>query len=160
MPTILPTDPNAPATLPARCRLKSQRDFRRVYRRGQRARGEWLTVVGLAGREPNEARVGLSVAKVHGRAVRRNKLKRLLREAFRRERHRLPTGLDVVLIPQQRPDNFPLAELRVELVALIERVLRGRTPRRGRAGGAKRSQRQNGPAGKTSQDNNLRSKNR
>ncbi|MCA8952312.1 MAG: ribonuclease P protein component [Planctomycetes bacterium] len=122
--------------MPARCRLKSQREFRRVYRRGRRAAGRWLTVVGLrasgaAERAATAPRVGLSVGKIHGGAVRRNKLKRLLREAFRHERHRLPSGLDLVLIPQQRPERFPLAELRSELVELVDRLLARREPRRG-----------------------------
>jgi ribonuclease P protein component len=69
------------------------------------------------------SRLGVSVSKDHGGAVRRNKLKRLLREAWRLERHHLPHALDVVLIPRQRAENFPLAELRAELVPLLRRAL-------------------------------------
>ena len=58
--------------------------------------------------------------------MRRNKIKRLLREAFRLERHRFPRGLDLVLIPRQRDDNYPLAELRTELQCLVERLLQAR----------------------------------
>ena len=71
------------------------------------------------------ARLGVSVSKDHGGAVRRNKLKRLLREAFRLERHRFPQPVDLVLIPRQRDDDFPLAELRREIVALVQRALSG-----------------------------------
>ena len=71
-------------------------------------------------------RLGVSVSKDHGGAVRRNKLKRLLREAFRLERHRLPLGLDLVLIPRQRAEDFPLQALRAELVPLVERALQGK----------------------------------
>jgi ribonuclease P protein component len=78
-------------------------------------------------------RLGVSVSKDHGGAVRRNKLKRLLREAFRLERERLPRGLDVVLIPRQRDENFPLAAMRVELLQLVQRALQsGGNNRRGR----------------------------
>lgn len=121
----------AACTLPARLRLLTQRDFRRVYQRGRRAAGQWLTVVGLAGRG-NEVRVGLSVSKEHGGAVRRNKLKRLLREAFRLERAALPKGFDLVLIPRRRDENFPLAALREELPRLVARLQRGPDDRRGR----------------------------
>jgi ribonuclease P protein component len=114
------------ATLGARQRLRSQREFRRVYQRGQRASGQWLTVVVFrlpAGDDPGASRLGVSVSKDHGGAVRRNKLKRLLREAWRLERHHLPLAVDAVLIPRPRAENFPLAALRDELVALVRRAL-------------------------------------
>lgn len=121
------------ATLPGTARLRTQRQFRRVYQRGKRATGQWFTVVVCPVQPGGGQRIGLSVSKEHGGAVRRNKLKRLLREAFRLERHTLPTDLDLVLIPRVRPENFPLAELRSELGDLIARANRqggDRRPRR------------------------------
>lgn len=124
--------------LSVRQRLRTQHHFRSVYQRGKRAAGQWLTVVALRRRPatprtanpgspagepaPTQARLGVSVSKDHGGAVRRNKLKRLLREAFRLEQHRLPADLDLVLIPRQRDEDFPLAALRQELVALVQRA--------------------------------------
>lgn len=128
----------ADVRLPRTRRLLTQHDFRAVYQRGQRAGGQWLTVVALRRRPrpgeapPTESRLGVSVSKDHGGAVRRNKLKRLLREAFRLERHLLPVGVDVVLIPRQRPENFPLAELRGEVARLVPRALQGGDRRRPR----------------------------
>ncbi len=119
-----------PATLPAVHRLKTPQHFRQVYQRGRRAGGAWLTVV-LWLRRPDPRRpdftgeaprLGVSVSKDHGGAVRRNKLKRLLREAFRLEQHGLPRGADLVLIPRQRPDDVPLAALRLELARLAQRA--------------------------------------
>ncbi|MFN9706997.1 MAG: ribonuclease P protein component [Planctomycetota bacterium] len=120
------------ARLPRQRRLRTHRHFPSDYQRGRRAAGQWLTVVALPGRHGSDAspRLGVSVSKDHGGAVRRNKLKRLLREAFRLERHRLPAAVDLVLIPRQRADDFPLAALRAELVHLVHKALAGGSDRR------------------------------
>ncbi|MCA8956359.1 MAG: ribonuclease P protein component [Planctomycetes bacterium] len=119
--------------LPGSARVRRNREFSRIYSRGTRASGPLLTVVALRRRDAGH-RVGLSVAKIHGAAVRRNKIKRLLREAFRLERPTLPGQFDLVLIPKQRPGKFALAALRAELRSLVERVAHGggrpRRPRR------------------------------
>lgn len=120
--------------LPAQARLRTRHHFQRVYQRGTRQSGELITVVALRHRTGRGARLGVSVSKEHGPAVRRNKIKRLLREAFRLERPRLPPDLDVVLIPRRRPGHLLLAELRAELVLLIGRIVAGRgAPRRRRS---------------------------
>lgn len=127
---------NSATTLPGTLRLKTQRDFRSVYGRGKRASGDWVTVVVWPRRagEVNAPRLGVSVSKDHGGAVRRNKLKRVLREAFRLERDRMPQSCDVVLIPKRRDDNLPLSALREELPRLIEKAFhKPATRRRGRS---------------------------
>jgi ribonuclease P protein component len=51
-------------------------------------------------------RLGLTVPRRVGKAVRRNRLKRLLREAFRLNQHELPQGMDyVVLVRPHRPKH-------------------------------------------------------
>lgn len=128
------TTPGTPLRhrLPAAARLRTARHFQRVYGRGNRATGEWLTVVAFRARDGNGARLGVSVSKAHGAAVRRNKIKRLLREAFRLERHALPADLDVVLIPRQQPGKLSLSRLRAEIVALCARIATGRGKPNGR----------------------------
>lgn len=108
--------------LPRTARLLSARDFKRVYSRGRRANGRWFTVVGFRSRLGGGARLGLSVSKDHGPAVRRNKIKRLLREAFRLERPGLPDNLELVLIPRQQPQKLVLQVLRQDLVTLVRQL--------------------------------------
>ena len=66
---------------------------------GQRVGDSRLQIWAL----PNQldyARLGLVVGRRHGNAVRRNRIKRVLREAFRLSRDRLPSGLDVACAPR------------------------------------------------------------
>ena len=121
-------------TLPKVARLCSMRDFRRVYRHGMRVHGDRLVVVGLQNRNGHH-RLGLAVSKEHGRAVRRNKIKRLVREAFRLTRPDLPGQFDLVVIPRPDPEaRYVLAELRSELAQLVSELVarRDEPPRRGR----------------------------
>ena len=69
----------------------------------------------------DESRLGLSIGRVFGNAPRRNRLKRLIREAFRLEQHRIPAGLDLVVRP--RKDSDPtLAMVRQSLCRLAQRL--------------------------------------
>ena len=109
----------------ARVRL-SQADFARAYRAGRRAQGGLFAVVVLEN-GLGRTRLGLSVSKRRlRRAVRRNRVRRVFREAFRLALPELPPGLDVVLIATGTEFDPRLAETRAELVELVQRALRKR----------------------------------
>lgn len=80
-------------------RLLRHADFERVYQQGQRHFVRHMTFFFLPA--AGEARVGFTVGRVLGGAVQRNRIKRRLREAVRREWRRLGVSVDVVVNPKK-----------------------------------------------------------
>ena len=67
-------------------------------RSGERVSDDVLQLCALPNGLP-ESRLGLIVGKRHGNAVRRNRIRRLLREAFRIQQDSLAPGLDLTCAP-------------------------------------------------------------
>ena len=103
--------PEASDRFPAALRVKRGEDFDRAYAARRRRDFGGIVVYACPNGLP-VTRLGLSVSRKVGSAVVRNRVKRLLREAFRTSAAALPPGLDLVVVarPHQGWDLTRYAE--------------------------------------------------
>ena len=110
-------------------RLLDARQYGRVFEKAARSRDKWFTVLSRDNKK-EVARLGLAIARKHCRqATSRNRLKRLVRESFRQNQHKL-AGLDVVVINHPAAAGAANRELFASLDGHWERC-RAATPRGG-----------------------------
>ncbi len=80
-------------------RLTLNREFERVFDEGRVFKNSHV-VLYVASNEYQNSRLGLVVSKKVGNAVRRNRAKRLLREAYRLNKYLLTVRVDIIAIPR------------------------------------------------------------
>ncbi len=98
-------------------RLKKQTDFQKLFGRGKRAFSPSLT---LLYRSSEKMSMGISVGKKHGKAVKRNRIKRLLREAFRAEMDGMNGVYSIILVPKVA-ENYSLKTYRDHIKWMIKK---------------------------------------
>lgn len=109
------------ASFPKNRRLLKPSEFDAVF--SARCSGaDTMLVVYAWPNDRGQARLGMAVSRKVGNAVRRNRWKRLLREAFRLSQHRLP-AVDLIALPRFRgePTLDALSDSLLRLTAKLER---------------------------------------
>lgn len=117
-----------------RHRLAGRKSIGEIFRAGFRAGDGRLLLIGRPnGRPDGLVRGAVLVSRRHGSAVRRNRIKRLCREALRLERENLPAGFDFLLLPRTEQErqgaDLSLGDLRKSLLLLARRLARRQGPR-------------------------------
>ena len=110
---------------PKSVRLVSQLDFDRVFHEGVVASDSVLVIHAVRGKQ-TWTRIGLSVSKRVGNSPTRNRWKRLIREAFRRQKTELPLGIDMVVRPKRGsvPDYELVFKSILKLAMQLDRKLK------------------------------------
>lgn len=75
--------------------LKDNKVFTRCFRKGNFASCEFVTAYFIPNKSPYN-RIGISVGKKNGNAVQRNRIKRIIRAAYRLNESKFPIGYDIV----------------------------------------------------------------
>lgn len=97
--------------------IKLNKEFQRVYKRGQRKGGRFLSVYALKNRLGSN-RLGLTVGKKFGNSVQRARMKRLVRENYRLIEEKLCFGYDIVVVARssERTASSPNHKLKAAYV--------------------------------------------
>ncbi len=108
------------AKFPRSVRLLRHADFERVYKQGRRHFAGHMTVFYLRRAQGEGLRVGLTLGRVLGGAVVRNRMKRRLREAVRLQRPGGSMPVDVVINPKKSMLTVEFTELENEISRAFE----------------------------------------
>ena len=106
-------------------RLARRPDFLTVQERGRRVSGSSYLLLALPHRAPVDApitRLGITVSKKVGKAVERNRVKRWVRESYRRLADLAPPGLDVVVVARPAALASGYRGTTAELRGLLRRL--------------------------------------
>ncbi|NNF06766.1 MAG: ribonuclease P protein component [Candidatus Eisenbacteria bacterium] len=107
-------------SFPASERIRSQNEFQKIYKEGTAFHGTFL-VAFIYQKTNLERRVGIVAGRKVGNAVRRNRSKRLLREAYRQLRPLLPSqGLQLILVARRACADTSSRHVSAELHRLCE----------------------------------------
>jgi len=112
---------SAGARFPKSSRLLKHADFDHVYQNGKRQFSGHMTVFSLR-RDAGAPRVGLTVGRALGGSVVRNRIKRRLREAVRRNLHALSVPVDLVINPRKSVLTLEFAQLEAEVAQAFEKI--------------------------------------
>jgi ribonuclease P protein component len=115
---LTPTD----LSLPRGARITKGREVRRGFDNGRSAASGPVVVYAFDRGDGRPPRFALVVGRKWGDAVRRNRQRRLLREAFRTSRPELPAGFDLVLVPRSSLMSLAMADVRTALRDAADRA--------------------------------------
>lgn len=116
---------------PRTLRVRKRGAFVEIQREGKKTSGAGLLMFVLPQRRPGPARLGVTVSRRVGGAVVRNRIRRLVREAFRLNPTWFPEGLDVVFIARPTAGR-DLSIIAADIQSLCRRAGRTPPPRRER----------------------------
>ena len=102
--------------------LKENHLFAKAYRKGRCFSGKYIAVYVLKNYDKNQTKLGITVSKSRGNAVKRNRTKRVIREAYRVFHPFIKEGHIIVIVARQPSVNAHLSVVTSELEGLLEKA--------------------------------------
>ncbi|WP_304341376.1 ribonuclease P protein component [Metaclostridioides mangenotii] len=102
--------------------IKKDSDFRKVYKHGKSFANKYLVIYILKNRS-DTSRIGISVSKKVGKAVTRNKVRRLIKEAYRLNiDNKIKPGYDIVFIARVSSSNASFEDIDKSVKYLVKKT--------------------------------------
>lgn len=102
-------------------KLRFNYEFSRVYRKGRHLNGKTV-ILHYMKRPGSELRVGFAVGRRLKGAVKRNRVKRLLRESFRGLQSGLCSGYDIILTGRALDNPVAFSQIEHDMLSLFKRA--------------------------------------
>ena len=102
-------------------RVLKRGEFREIYDTGRKIQARFFTAF-VRGRADEEKRLGITSTRKIGNSVARNRTRRLLREVFRKNKYRVPSGIDIVLNVKSALLEATYQDLEGDFIAFLERA--------------------------------------
>jgi ribonuclease P protein component len=102
-------------------RIKKQTDFERVFKEGKVVATRDLVLIYLP-RSKAGNRLGISISKKFGKATKRNRAKRLIREAFRLNSQRIIGDNDIVVVVKRTMEGKSFQEVEKAFLNALQRA--------------------------------------
>jgi ribonuclease P protein component len=104
-------------------RLSKSSDFKRIFTKGKRTATPLFVIYSLRNHLPY-SRLGIQVKARIGTAVRRNRIKRIVREVFRRIKQETPEPVDLVFIAERGLGEIEFKSFEIEFLKIWKKLVR------------------------------------
>lgn len=101
--------------------LKKNHEFVRMYKKGKFQAGKYIIIYLLKNRLGSN-RLGITASKKVGKSVKRNRIKRLIKENYRLMEDFIPAGLDIVIVARSIEKEYGFAGIQKEMKSLLKKM--------------------------------------
>ncbi|AEV70651.1 ribonuclease P protein component [Acetivibrio clariflavus] len=101
--------------------IKNNKDFLKLYKKGKFFVAKYLVLYVLSNNS-NVNRLGITVSKKFGKSVKRNRIKRLIKESYRHFESQLKQGFDLVFVARSCEEMPNFSEVKKEMKYLLRKL--------------------------------------
>ncbi len=102
-------------------RLKKKYQFNYVYKVGKTCHGRFILLVFSPSKNKN-VKVGISVSKKVGNAVKRNRARRIIREGITPYLEKMEPNFNVIVVAKPSIDGLKMPEVRADILATLSKA--------------------------------------